>query len=157
MTWKRFPHFRPFVRSIDHKALLWRHNGSGSVANHQPHNCLLNLLFRRRSKKTSKLRVTGLCVGNSPEAGEFPAQMTSYARNVSTWWRHHGNNERRHDTIGISTRISNYIHIKQWYIITHPCSTFYGDLVKPSLPLGHVCFVTTHVRQWVWLFMHTLI
>ena len=34
--------------------------------NHQPHDCLLNLLFRRRSKKTSKLRVTGLCVGNSP-------------------------------------------------------------------------------------------
>ena len=27
---------------------------------------LLNRLFRRRSKKTSKLRVTGLCVGNSP-------------------------------------------------------------------------------------------
>ena len=25
-----------------------------------------NLLFRRRSKKTSKFRVTGLCVGNSP-------------------------------------------------------------------------------------------
>ena len=25
-----------------------------------------NSLFRRRSKKTSKLRVTGLCVGNSP-------------------------------------------------------------------------------------------
>ena len=29
---------------------------------------------RRRSKKTSKLRVTGLCEGNSPVTGEFPAQ-----------------------------------------------------------------------------------
>ena len=29
-------------------------------------------LFGRRSKKTSKLRVTGLCAGKSPEAGEFP-------------------------------------------------------------------------------------
>ena len=37
-----------------------------SVSNHQPHGCLLNCLFRRRSKKTSKFRVTGLCVGNSP-------------------------------------------------------------------------------------------
>ena len=46
--------------------LRWRHNGSDSVSNHQPHDCLLNCLFRRRSKKTSKLRVTGLCVGNSP-------------------------------------------------------------------------------------------
>ena len=38
------------------------------------HDCLLNRPFRRRSKKTSKLRVTGLCVGNSPVTGEFPAQ-----------------------------------------------------------------------------------
>ena len=41
------------------------------------------------SKKTSKLRVTGLCVGNSPVTGEFPAQMASNAENVSIWWRHH--------------------------------------------------------------------
>ena len=44
---------------------------------------------RRRSKKTSKLRVTGLCVGTSPETGEFPAQRASNAENVSIWWRHH--------------------------------------------------------------------
>ena len=37
-----------------------------------------------------KLHVTGLCVGNSPGTGEFPAQMASYAENVSNWWRHHG-------------------------------------------------------------------
>ena len=71
-------------------ALLWRHNGRGSVSNHQPHDCLLNRWFRRRSKKTSKLCVTGLCAGNSPGTGEFPAQMASNAENVSIWWRHHG-------------------------------------------------------------------
>ena len=48
-------------------------------------------LFRRRSKKTSKLRVTGLCAGNSPGTGEFSAQMASNAENVSIWWRHHDN------------------------------------------------------------------
>ena len=42
-----------------------------------------------RSKKISKLRVTGLCAGNSPGTDEFPAQMASYAENVSIWWRHH--------------------------------------------------------------------
>ena len=47
-------------------ALQWRHNDHDGVSNHQPHSCLLNRLLRRRSKKTSKLRVTGLCVGNSP-------------------------------------------------------------------------------------------
>ena len=47
-------------------SLQWRHNGHDGVSNHQPRGCLLNRLFRRRSKKTPKLRVTGLCVGNSP-------------------------------------------------------------------------------------------
>ena len=70
-------------------SLQWRHNGHDSVSNHQPHDCLFNRLFRRRSKKTSKLRVAGLCAGNSPGTGEFPAQMASNAENVSIWWRHH--------------------------------------------------------------------
>ena len=71
-------------------SLRWRHNGHDCVSNHQRHDCLLNRLFRRRSKKTSKLRVTGLCAGNSPGTGEFPTQMASNAENVSIWWRHHG-------------------------------------------------------------------
>ena len=49
-----------------HIPLHWRHNEHDGVSNHQPHGCLLNRLIRRRSKKTSKLRVTGICVGNSP-------------------------------------------------------------------------------------------
>ena len=68
--------------------LRWRRNGHGGVSNHQHHHCLLNRLFGCRSKKTSKLRVTGLCAGNSPGTGEFPAQMASNAENVSIWWRH---------------------------------------------------------------------
>ena len=67
----------------------WHHNGFDSVSNHQPHDCFLKRLFRRRSKKTSKLCVTGLCAGNSPGTGEFPAQMASNAENLSIWWRHH--------------------------------------------------------------------
>ena len=42
-------------------SLPWRHNRRDSVSNHQPHDCLLNRLFRHRSTKASKLRVTGLC------------------------------------------------------------------------------------------------
>ena len=45
--------------------------------------CLLNRLLGTRSKKTSKLRVTGLCEGNSPLTGEFPSQRASNAENVS--------------------------------------------------------------------------
>ena len=70
-------------------ALLWRHNGWDGVWNHQPHDCLRNRLFGRRSKKTSKFRVTGLCAGNSPVTDEFPAHMASNAKKISIWWRHH--------------------------------------------------------------------
>ena len=70
----------------------WRHNGRYGVSNNQPHDCLLNHLFRHRSKKTPKLRVTGLCAGNSPVTGKFPAQVASNAENVSIWWRHHVEN-----------------------------------------------------------------
>ena len=69
--------------------LQWRPNGLDVVSNHQPHYCLLSRLFGRRSKKTSKLRVTGLCAWNSQGTGEFPAQLASNAENVSIWWRHH--------------------------------------------------------------------
>ena len=62
---------------------------NGKSSNHQPHGCLLNRLFRRRSKKKSKLPVTGLCVGNSPGPVNSPHQRASYAENVSIWWRHH--------------------------------------------------------------------
>ena len=71
------------------ETLQWRHNGRDGVSNHQSHDCLLSRLFKRRSKKTSKLCVTGLCVGNSPVTGAFPAQKASSAENVSIWWRLH--------------------------------------------------------------------
>ena len=60
-------------------SLQWRHNEHNGFSNHQPHDCL----FKRRSKKTSRFRVTGLCEGNSPETGEFPTQRASNAENVS--------------------------------------------------------------------------
>ena len=97
-------------------ALQWLHNGCDGVPNCQPNDCLLNRSFRRISKKTSKLRVTGLCAGNSPVTGEFLPQKVSNAENFSSWWRHHG--EGRRKFIGNSWRspmesmlwIWNHIH-----------------------------------------------
>ena len=75
---RKFTGDRGIPRTNDQWHGNCKHDG---VSNHQPHLCLPNHLFRCRSKKTSKLRVTGLCVGNSPVTGEFPSQMT-------IWWRH---------------------------------------------------------------------
>ena len=73
--------------------LQWRHNGHDGVWNHQRRHCLLNRVFRRRSKKTPKLRITDLCLGNSPVTGEFPAQM-AITRKMFLFYdvtmKHHG-------------------------------------------------------------------
>ena len=79
--------------------LQWRHNGRDGVSNHRRLDCFLIRLFRRRSKKTPKLRVTGICEGNSPVTGEFPAQTASNVENVSIWWRHHDIWNKWHVTI----------------------------------------------------------
>ena len=44
-------------------------------------NYLLNRLFRCRSKKTSKIRITGLCEGNPLVTGWFPSQRASNTKN----------------------------------------------------------------------------
>ena len=115
----------PNYYHVNCTALQWRHNGRYSVSNHQPHDCLLNRLFRRRSKKTLKLRVTGLCVGNSSGTGEFPAQMASNSENVSIWWRHHGtiysrDISRVHSTV-ISVRIYSSNRICIWQALPQIC------------------------------------
>ena len=46
--------------------IQWRHKKRNGVSNHQPHDCFLKRFFRCKTKKTSKLHVTGLCEGNSP-------------------------------------------------------------------------------------------
>ena len=61
----------------------------------------------RKSKKTSKLRVTGIFCGNLPVTGRFPSQRASDAENVSIWWRHHercspGNHPQVRNTGGIA-------------------------------------------------------
>ena len=90
MCRSRFPQSRWLSRQmpLNLHPLQWRHNGRDGVSNYQPHHCLLNHLFTCRSKKTSNIRVNGLCAGNSQETGEFPAQMASNAENIPIWWGH---------------------------------------------------------------------
>ena len=124
--------------------LRWRHNGSDGVWNHQHHHCLLNRVFRRRTKKTSKLRVTGLCAGNSPGTGEFPAQMASNAENGSIWWRHHGLNTPK------SPKLKRQYAILAWFLPveltnTHPYSQVIITILGISTPLhyrGKCCLIS---------------
>ena len=86
--WSCWPWAQPMWDDVSHwlspypESLLWRHTGHDGVSNHQPHDCFLNRLVRRRSKKESKLRVTGLFCGEftGPRNSEFPAQMGPVTR-----------------------------------------------------------------------------
>ena len=111
-------------RLLVKQSLQWRRNGNNGVSNHQSHGCLLSPLLRSRSNKTSKLRVTGRCAGNSPLTGEFPAQMDSNAENVSFWWRHH----RAISHISISSVSGEWIYLWQDTRLPTVCK-YYDDVV----------------------------
>ena len=146
-----------FRTSCNFPSLLWLYNGLDGVSNHQPNVCWLKRLFRRRSKETSKLRVTGLCVGNSPGTGEFPAQRASNAENVSIWWRHHV----------ITTHLSKCL-VK---MMTRSCNVFSGidgynqlslqeaDTIRYSWSIQYIsdslaCLKMFHQISWfLWYFI----
>ena len=140
-------HFRRNIKkwniSVDYfvyVSLRWRHNELDGVSDHQPHDCLLNRLFGRRSKRTSKLRVTGLCAGNSPGTGEFSAQMASNAENVSIWWRHH---EFR--TLQIPFFIHNIARESRIKVIIHVCGWCQAilSISKYQIRVFPLCFPNT--------------
>ena len=98
LLWKKSHWWRNFIGSFKwnmiffHQTLQWRHDELVGVSNHQRLDCLLNRLFRRRSKKTSKLRFPCLCEGNSPvTTGDrwIPRAKGKLRGNISICWRHH--------------------------------------------------------------------
>ena len=106
------------------KALLQRHNECNGLLNHRHLDGLLKCLFR--SKKTSKLHVTGLFGGNPPVTGGFPSQRASNVENVSISWRHHGDDAiftLLYNNIGLSV-------INLWRLATQTSDS----------ELGHRCF-----------------
>ena len=72
--------------------LQWRHNEHDGVANYRRLYCLLNHLFRCRSKKHQS-SVSLACVrGIHRWPVTSPHKGASNAENVSIWWRHHATN-----------------------------------------------------------------
>ena len=76
------PVYRP-AWPLDH-SIQWRHNKRVIISDHQRFHCLLNCWIKRSSKKTSKLRVTGLCAGihrwpvNSPHKRPVTRKMLPF-------------------------------------------------------------------------------
>ena len=93
-TWQNTKHVQVYIYKdtcvvYTMQSLRWRYNEHDGVSNHRRLDCLLWHLFGHSSKKTSKLRITGLCERNPPVTGGLPSQRAIDAENVSNWWRHH--------------------------------------------------------------------
>ena len=87
-------------------ALQERHNESYSVLSHRHIECLLNRLFKRTSKKTSKLRVTGISEGNPSVTGKCFHRV---------WWCYFfvftgGNAVYHNDNLRCHMRIQSWPH-----------------------------------------------
>ena len=129
--------------------LQWRHNEYDAVSNHRCVGGCFNPLVRAGSKKTSKLRLSGLCEGNSPVTGEFPSQRASNAEKwfhlmpSSCFWNFSIQNKVQPknsygfitaikqpgvnfttEVTWIRTWISNYNHAFMWDVIALPCLFF---------------------------------
>ena len=130
--------------SVSHEicqySLQWRHNERNDVSNHRCLDCLLNRLFRRWSKRSSKLCVTGLYEETSSMTGEFPIQITqaSNAENVSIWWRHH------------VTFVSFYCY----YIMLHGFVWFTLYIIQSCFAQTNTANTSCNHKTWITTFVH---
>ena len=98
--------------------------------------------------------ITGLCAGNSPVTGEFPAQMASNAENGSIWWRHHGNAKRV--SMGRQSSCANLAHSGD-FVNTVPADVLIPKDVRSSAQcwLKQVFFLTENqFVQSLWAMSH---
>ena len=142
-------HIPSYVRIT---TLHWRHNEPDGVWNHQPRDCLLNCLFRCRSKKTSKLRVTGLCAENSRRHHEIFLTRGRQCR-YRFKFRYIHITEHRYNPVDIDAYIYiyEYIHIGTWpplclqmaisrrTTLTEKLDMFYPKFQWLSLNVDHLC------------------
>ena len=148
---------------------------SAMASNHQRLGCLLNRLFRRRTKKASKLRVTGLCEVSSPVTGGFPAprpvaqKMSPFDDVImriptSGHWLatvlivpgqpeanpgHPRDAFYQHGTTLIPTWISNHRPSKVWDEITNPFPNFNGATDEITYPFPTFNCCTVEVWEWI--------
>ena len=148
MAWQCHNKFRAMNKSYSPRGLLplqWRNYECNGVSNHRRLDRLLNCLLRHRLMKTSKLRVTGLCVGihrwlvDSPH--KWPVTQKCFQLMTSSI-------TMNSTSIGITKWISNYIHINQCDAITHQCPYFNSGFVKLLLEIGYGRVITSN--KW-WL------
>ena len=108
----------PIWRSPD--TLQWRYDERDDISDHQPHECLFNSLFRRRSKK---LRDIDLCAGNSPVTYYFLKQGRMHLKLSSAKWRLFRHERTVLSLRNGSTQIISYYSVSVFFILLYLITT----------------------------------
>ena len=129
-------------------SLLWRHNGRDNVSNHQPHDCLLNRVFRCRSDQrkhrssASLAFVRGIHRGpvNSPHELSVTRKMFPFDDVIILWIRSFQNDHivqrcRLESIIGIATlrQYSSTIMLRRKQVNLKICIYIYMAKISFSL------------------------
>ena len=127
------------------RTLQWRYNGRDSVSNHQPRDCLLNLLFRRRSRKhqssASLAFVRGIHRGpvNSPHKWPVTRKMFPFDDVIM-------NKDDSADSF-------HHADFQTWYMIFVDISCFKNW--NPNLYFFSMQIFSSHRFQtWYMIFVH---
>ena len=118
------------LESLTELSALWHHFHYGDIMMGTIASQITSLtivystVYSDADQKKKKCRVTGLCAGNSPGTGGFPAQMASNAENVSIWWRHH-------------------VKAKAWYMLHLYCVEFH--VIFSCVMMGLGCCTMSYV------------
>ena len=122
--------------------MQWRHNERGGVSNHQPHDCLLNRLFMRRLKETSKhevplafMRGIHQSSVNSPHKGPVTRKKFPFDDVIMVPREYRGHREGYDiyvDWPKFSIPVPRIIHVPP-SVLTRPRRIYQGKL-------RHICF-----------------
>ena len=146
------------------KSLQWCHNGRGCSSNHQPNHCLLNRVLRRRSKKTSKLCVTGLVWGIHRWPVNYPHKGPATRKNAPIWWRHHSWH-RRNTSHNLGLLPQSLMQTYSYSIQLFDCAVCYLQYRQPVAlnivgssifgPIFVKLHFVTEIKKWYWA-MYTI-
>ena len=121
--------------------LPWLHM-SAMVSQTTSLTIVYSTVYPGADKKTIKARVTGLCAGNSPVTGEFPAQRASNTENVSIWWR-------RHAFVWFSGGWNHFVYKS----LKMACVCFYENSVQ-SITFQEGCTTVNHCDRIMYLYLY---
>ena len=155
------PHCRAAI------SLQWRHNGRDSVSNHQPHECLLNCLFRRRFKKNQSSASLAFVRGihrwpvNSLHKGPVTRKLFPF-HDVIMWTTNYTTSFRAHGKTNVSTTTNPTLTSMSFYTLAKWTRYIYINLEQlpfgKHLILDHIFEMRSGLWQcifcYIWLGYH---